>query len=77
MEADISERFLSIARTLPKVADPALYQEILAQLDAPVDVVKSLAEETRKLYTAKHRSTVGLRAFIEWLSKDFHHTAEQ
>ena len=73
MEADI----LTIARTLPKVADPALYQEILAQLDAPAEVVKSLAEETRKMYTAKHRSTVGLRAFIEWLSKDFHHTAEQ
>lgn len=68
MEADI----LSIARTLPKVADPALYQEILAQLDAPAEVVKSLAEETRKLYTAKHRSTVGLRAFIEWLSNNHH-----
>ena len=64
MEADI----LAIARTLPKVADPALYQEILAQLGVPAEVVKSLAEETRKLYTAKHRSTVGLRAFIEWLS---------
>ena len=72
MEADISERFLTIARTLPKVADPALYKEILAQLDAPADVVKSLAEETRKLYTAKHRSTVGLRAFIEWLSNNQH-----
>ncbi|MBR7174568.1 MAG: hypothetical protein IKD50_09100 [Clostridia bacterium] len=72
MEADISERFLTIARTLPKVADPALYKEILAQLDAPADVVKSLAEETRKLYTAKHRSTVGLRAFIEWLSNNHH-----
>ena len=72
MEADISERFLTIARTLPKVADPALYQEILAQLDAPAEVVKSLAEETRKLYTAKHRSTVGLRAFIEWLSNNQH-----
>ena len=68
MEADI----LTIARTLPKVADPALYQEILAQLDAPAEVVKSLAEETRKLYTAKHRSTVGLRAFIEWLSNNHH-----
>ena len=72
MEADISERFLTIARTLPKVADPALYQEILAQLDAPAEVVKSLAEETRKLYTAKHRSTVGLRTFIEWLSNNQH-----
>ena len=72
MEADISERFLTIARTLPKVADPALYKEILAQLDAPAEVVKSLAEETRKLYTAKHRSTVGLRAFIEWLSNNQH-----
>ena len=68
MEADI----LTIARTLPKVADPALYQEILAQLDAPAEVVKSLAEETRKLYTAKHRSTVGIRAFIEWLSNNQH-----
>ena len=68
MEADI----LTIARTLPKVADPALYKEILAQLDAPAEVVKSLAEETRKLYTAKHRSTVGLRTFIEWLSNNQH-----
>ena len=72
MEADVSERFLSIARTLPKVADPALYKEILSELAEPLDVVKSLAEETRKLYTAKHRSTVGLRAFIEWLSNNQH-----
>ena len=77
MEADVSERFLSIARTLPKVADPAVYEGILSELAEPLDVVKSLAEETRKLYTAKHRSTVGLRAFIEWLSKDFHQTDEQ
>ena len=77
MESDVSERFLTIARTLPKVADPAMYEGILSKLADPLDVVKSLAEETRKLYTAMHRSTVGLRAFIEWLSKDFHHTAEQ
>lgn len=72
MEADISERFLSIARTLPKVADPAMYEGILSKLAEPLDVVKSLAEETRKLYTAKHRSTVGLRTFIEWLSNNQH-----
>ena len=72
MEADISERFLTIARTLPKVADPAVYEGILSELAEPVNVVKSLAEETRKLYTAKHRSTVGLRAFIEWLSNNQH-----
>lgn len=77
MEADISERFLSIARTLPKVADPEVYEGILSELAEPLDVVKSLAEETQKLYTAKHRSIVGLRAFIEWLSKDFHQTDEQ
>ena len=72
MEADISERFLTIARTLPKVADPAMYEGILSKLADPLDVVKSLAEETRKLYTAKHRSTVGIRAFIEWLSNNQH-----
>ena len=72
MEADISERFLTIARTLPKVADPAVYEGILSKMGEPLDVVKSTAEETRKLYTAKHRSTVGLRAFIEWLSNNQH-----
>ena len=72
MESDVSERFLTIARTLPKVADPAMYEGILSKLAEPLDVVKSLAEETRKLYTAKHRPTVGIRAFIEWLSNNQH-----
>ena len=63
----LSDRLSVMARTLPKEPDPALYSHILDQLGEGVDAVREAIDAVRRDYTAKHRSTAGLKKFLEWL----------
>lgn len=63
------DRLSTIARTLPKEQDPALYESLLADLSCSVEEAKATAEDVRKHFTARHRSTVGIRTFMEWLAQ--------
>lgn len=68
-ELSLFDRLSAVARTLPKSQDPALYESLLADLGCSVEEARETAEDVRKHFTAKHRSTVGIRSFMEWLSK--------
>lgn len=63
----LSDRLSAMARALPKEPDPALYSHILDQLGESVDAVRAALDAVRREYTAKHRSTAGLRKFLDWL----------
>jgi len=65
----VFDRLSAIARTLPKAPDPALYQEIVADLGCSKEVLRPVAEDIRKFFTARHRGTVGIRTFMEWLGE--------
>lgn len=63
----LSDRLSAMARALPKEPDPALYSRILEQLGESVEAVSAAIDAVRREYTAKHRSTAGLRKFLDWL----------
>lgn len=68
-EEALFSRLCAIARTLPKAPDAALYASVLQSLDGSADAVKRAAEAVRRHFSAKHRSTVAIRAFLTWLEE--------
>jgi len=57
--------FATVIRSLPKEADPALYNRIKDQFG---EETKSMAQAVLKEATAKHRATAAIRAFLGWLN---------
>ena len=66
-EEALYSRLCAIARTLPKEPDAALYASVLRELEGSADAVKRAAEAVKRQFSAKHRSTVAIRAFLTWL----------
>ena len=51
--------------SLPKESDPILYNQIIKQMGA--EAAREKAEERRRFLTSKHRGTMAVRAFIQYL----------